>query len=118
MGSRVNGEKMYAKKGTRFRIHRNIQRVYLLATKKKKELYLLNARLEVRRESDNFRSIERDSNLFLSFLFFFRRPIALFEMYSFFFFSFLSFNNRNGRHPEINVSLERGGGVKTRVHLL
>lgn len=82
--------------------------------------YLLLVRLEIRRESDSF---DRSGQIRIFSSFFFRRPITFIRgAYSFeanfpllFFLSFLSFNNRNGRHPEINRIVGGEGCKNTRA---
>lgn len=89
------------------------ENVVIFYGKLKKKKYLLLVRLEIRRESDSF---DRSGQIRIFSSFFFRRPITFIRgAYSFeanfpllFFLSFLSFNNRNGRHPEINRIV--GGG--------
>lgn len=116
MGSRVNGGKNVARRKGNFCIHRNNAFTF---TSLKKNLFIVG--LEIRRESDSFdRSDQIPIFSFLSFSsFFFRRPItfirSVFVQNEFFLFFFLPllFNNRNGRHPEINVSSE--GSKSTRA---
>lgn len=79
--------------------------------------YLLLVRLEIRRESDSF---DRSGQIRIFSSFFFRRPITFIRgAYSnfplLFFLSFLSFNNRNGRHPEINRIVGGEGCKNTRA---
>lgn len=85
--------------------------------KVKKKKYLLLVRLEIRRESDSF---DRSGQIRIFSSFFFRRPITFIRgAYSnfplLFFLSFLSFNNRNGRHPEINRIVGGEGCKNTRA---
>lgn len=117
MGSRVNGGKNVARRKGNFCIHRNNAFTF---TSLKKNLFIVG--LEIRRESDSFdRSDQIPIFSFLSFpSFFFPRPITFIrsvfvqnEFFLFFFFLPLLFNNRNGRHPEINVSSE--GSKSTRA---
>lgn len=96
------------------------ENVVIFYGKLKKKKYLLLVRLEIRRESDSF---DRSGQIRIFSSFFFRRPITFIRgAYSFeanfpllFFLSFLSFNNRNGRHPEINRIVGGEGCKNTRA---
>lgn len=93
------------------------ENVVIFYGKLKKKKYLLLVRLEIRRESDSF---DRSGQIRIFSSFFFRRPITFIRgAYSnfplLFFLSFLSFNNRNGRHPEINRIVGGEGCKNTRA---
>lgn len=117
MGSRVNGGKNVARRKGNFCIHRNNAFTF---TSLKKNLFIVG--LEIRRESDSFdRSDQIPIFSSLSFpSFFFSSANHIYpecirpeRIFPFFFFLPLLFNNRNGRHSEINVSSE--GSKSTRA---